>query len=153
MAKQETTYIAADNAAVLNHQTTSHKLVITTDLIVYGLILAIGALEFASWQRTDDFYKGDATYFELAYALITEGFYGFNFKPETLLPPGFAMILASICVTIGCSYSILIRSIPIFASLGLMVTYQLLRVEQGRTIAGLKITLLAQTRSWHATRA
>lgn len=146
MSKQEDSDLAAAGAVVLNHQrTSSHKLLITTDIIVYGLILAIGALEFVAWQRSDEFYRGDATYFELARSLIRDGFYGFNFKAETMLPPGFPMILASICVTVGCSHAILIRSISIFTTLGFIVTYQLLRVQQGRALAAISCLLLASS--------
>lgn len=62
---------------------TSHKLATATDLIVYGLILSFGALQFGLAQRAPDFFRGDTIYIELAQSIMSEGFYGFNSKPET----------------------------------------------------------------------
>jgi hypothetical protein len=92
MSRQENRRIAVDDQVVEN--STAHKLSATTDIIVYGLIFALGALQFALAQRSDDFFTGDVTYFKLARSLVEKGFYGFDFKPETLLPPGFPVILA-----------------------------------------------------------
>jgi hypothetical protein len=96
-----------------------------TDFIVYGLILTFGALQFGLARRSNDFFTGDVTYFELARSMIEKGFYGFDFKPETLLPPGFPLILASLCKTLGSSYVVLIRSMAVFATLGFLAAYEL----------------------------
>jgi len=124
---------------------TSDRLFLPTDLIVYGVIFAIGILEFVSWQRINDFYRGDSEYVELARALIRDGLYRFNFKPETLLPPGFPMILAFLCVTVGCTPAILMQSISIFVSLGFVAGYRLLRIEQGCALAAASCLLMASS--------
>src|SRR5262245_30366576 len=123
----------------------AHKAYTTTDIIVYGLILSLGALEFALSQRSDDFFTGDVTYVELARSIISEGVYGFNFKPETLLPPGLPLILASLCVTFGCTYAVLIRSMAVFVTLAFIASYELLRREEGRTVAAVSCLLLASS--------
>src|SRR5262245_15035251 len=126
--EQEGTHSAVNDEIVLNRRSdTSHKLAEAMDITLYGLILSFGALQFGLAQRATDFFRGDTIYFELARSIIREGFYGFNSKPETLLPPGFPIILASICVTVGCSYLILVRSMAVFATLGFIASYQLLR--------------------------
>lgn len=94
MSRQEDTHIAVDDEVLLNRQSgNSHKSLTATDIFVYGLILGLGALQFGLSQRSDDYFTGDTIYFELARSIIEQGFYGFNFKPETLLPPGFLGVL------------------------------------------------------------
>jgi Dolichyl-phosphate-mannose-protein mannosyltransferase len=144
MSRQMNIDIAVDNR-VDRGRSPSHKLLTATDITVYGLILSLAALQLALSQRADDFFTGDTIYFELARSIISEGFYGFNFKPETLLPPGFPLILASLCVTLGCTYAVLIRSIAVFATLGFIASYELLRREEGRTVAAVVCLLLASS--------
>jgi hypothetical protein len=140
------THIAVNDEIVVNRPSgTSHKLAKVTDITLYGLILSFGALQFGLAQRATDFFRGDTIYFELARSIIREGFYGFNSKPETLLPPGFPVILAGICVTVGCSYLVLVRSMAVFATLGLIASYQLLRREQGRVVAVVSCLLLGSS--------
>ena len=43
--------------------------------------------------RADDFFTGDATYFELGRSLSVDGTYGFDAQPIPL-PPGFPALLA-----------------------------------------------------------
>ncbi len=115
------------------------------DLLVHAVLLAFGALEFGLVIRSRDFFAGDTTYFELARSIVDKGFYGFDFQPQTTLPPGFPALVALLCVTVGCSYMVLIRSMAVFATLGLMVSYELLRREQGRAVAGAVCVLLASS--------
>jgi len=146
MSRQEDTHIAVDDEVILNRQSgNSHRSLTATDIFVYGLILSLGALQFGLSQRSDDFFTGDTIYFELARSIIEQGFYGFDFKPETLLPPGFPLILASLCVTFGCTYAVLIRSMAVFATLGFIASYELLRREEGRTVAAVFCLLLASS--------
>jgi 4-amino-4-deoxy-L-arabinose transferase-like glycosyltransferase len=124
---------------------TSRKLFTAMDFVVYAFLLGLGAIQFYMCQRADDFFRGDTTYFELARSLFETGFYGFDFKPETLLPPGLPMILASLCVTVGCTYTVLIRSMAVFATLGFIASYEFLRREEGRTVAAVFCLLLASS--------
>jgi hypothetical protein len=103
-----------------------------TDIVVHTLILLFGLLQFCLYRRASDFVGGDVTYFELARSLLEKGSYGYNSRPETMLPPGFAVIVAVIWVCVGNTYAILIRSMAVFATLFLSTTYELLRREVGR---------------------
>jgi hypothetical protein len=116
-----------------------------TDIFVYGLVLAFGALQFGLSLRADDFFMGDVTYFELARSLVEKGYYGFDFTPQTTLPPGFPAILAAICVIVGCNFAVMSSSMAVFATLGFIVSYELLRVEEGRTAAAVSCLLLASS--------
>jgi len=122
-----------------------NKSLTAMDVVVYGLILGLGVLQFSLYQRSDDFFGGDTVYFELARSIVERGSYGFNFKSETMFPPGFPAILALICITVGCSYAVLIRSMAVFTALGFIVSYELLRREQGRTVAAVCCLLLASS--------
>jgi hypothetical protein len=101
------------------------------DILVHLLILVFGALQFGFYCRSDDFVY-DATYAELARSLIENGSYGYNFRPETMLPPGCAAMAAVISICIGPNYRILIRSMAVFATLFLIAAYELLHREIGR---------------------
>ena len=116
-----------------------------TDILVYGMILALGVLEIGLSRRSDDFVSGDVTYFELARSIIETGFYGYAFRPETMIPPGFPALEALLCITVGCTYTVLIRSMAVFATLGLLVSYVLLRREQGRAVAAVSCLLLGSS--------
>ena len=102
------------------------------DASVYMLILFLGVLQFFLCRRASDFVSGDVTYYELARSLLEKGWYGYNLRPETMLPPGFAVIVAGIWVCFCNSYEIFIRSMAVFATLFLCSTYGLLRRELGQ---------------------
>jgi hypothetical protein len=105
------------------------------DYSVYALILALGALPFFLYQRLPDFIYEDVSFFELTKSLLQNGFYGFNFVPEKVQPPGLSLLLAAICITFGCTHAALLRAMPVFLTLGFLVSYELIRREQGRGIA------------------
>lgn len=98
-------------------------------------LAGFGALQLALTQRTADFVRGDVTYYELARSILAGQTYGFNARIETMLPPGFPAMLALLCVTVGCSYGVLIRAMPVFATLAFIVSYDLMRREVGRAVA------------------
>jgi hypothetical protein len=113
------------------------------DAGVFAVVLALGAMQFILYQRASDFYSGDTTYFELARSIVQTGSYGFDFTPEAMFPPGFPAILAGMCVTLGCTHAVLVRSMAVFCALGFLVAYVLLRREQGRPVAAATVLLLA----------
>jgi len=115
------------------------------DLIVVGFLLGQGILAFCLSIRSDDVFAGDTTYFELARSWLDTGTYGFNGKVESLFPPGFPAMLALLCVTVGCYHIIMIRAMAIFATLGLLVSYALLRRLHGRSVAATCCLLLASS--------
>jgi hypothetical protein len=105
------------------------------DLAVYAAILSLSVLQIALVRRLPDFITGDVTYYELARSIIEGRAYGFNGRLETMLPPGFPALLALLSVTVGSSYNVLIRAMPVFAGLGFIASYELLRREVGRGVA------------------
>ncbi len=111
------------------------------DAAVWAAIVAVGAMHYALALRADDFFTGDTTYFELARSLLSHGAYGFNARPETVVPPGFPAFLATLCVTVGCGYSVFIHAVVVCSTLGVLAGYELLRREEGR-VAGGVISLL-----------
>src|SRR5262249_27415359 len=104
---------------------------LVVDCTVYILILLFGVLEVCLCPRARDFIF-DSTYYELAQSLINEGWYGYSSRPETMLPPGFAVMVAGLCLAFGSTYAVLIRSMGVFATGFLVATYALLRREVGR---------------------
>ncbi len=121
---------------------TPQHLFTVVDFMVYLLLVGFGALQFGLYLHSNDFFTGDTTYFELMRSIVEGRAYGFDFKRETLLPPGFPALLASLCVTVGCSYSIFVRAMAVCATLGFLVSYELLRREQGRAVAAVACLLL-----------
>ena len=117
----------------------SHTL---ADVAVHMAIIVLGGLQFVFTLRASDFVAGDVTYYELARSIVEGRTYGFNARIETLLPPGFPALLALLCVTVGSRYSVLIRSMPVFGTLGFMVSYELLRRQVGRAVAAAACLLL-----------
>jgi hypothetical protein len=114
------------------------------DGIVYALLAGLGVLQLVLPLTADDFFKADTTYFEYARALLERGRYEIDFH-EVMYPPGFPGILAVLCMTVGCSHRILVQSMAVFATLGLIAGYQLLRHEAGRGVAAAACLLLASS--------
>jgi hypothetical protein len=112
------------------------------DLIVYGLILLFATLQFAFSVRTAGVPGGDAVNIELARSIIEERPYGFNHKPETRFPPGFPLILAGISLVTGFHFGAMVRALSIFTALGFIVSYEMLRREEGRLCAATICLLL-----------
>src|SRR5262249_26849695 len=78
-------------------------------VVVCALLLCLGALPFFLYPRAGDLIS-DATYYELARSLADEGWYGFNSRTETMLPPGFPAVIALLRFYFGDSYAVFIRS-------------------------------------------
>jgi hypothetical protein len=102
----------------------------------------MGVLQVALTQRSEDYVRGDVTYYELARSILEGRPYGFDGRLETLLPPGFPAILAALCALFGSRYTVLIRSMPIFATLAFIVSYEFLRRLEGRRVAAAICLLL-----------
>jgi hypothetical protein len=111
------------------------------DVAAWAAIVAAGAMHYALALRADDFFTGDTTYFELARSLLSRGFYGFNARPETVVPPGFPAFMATLCVTVGCGYSVFVHAVVVCSTLGVLAGYELLRRVEGR-MAGAVVSLL-----------
>ena len=104
------------------------------DIIVYILLLALGGLQFALSCRTSDF-AFDPYYYELARSFLAHTGYGFNFRPEPMVPPGFPALLALLILVVGHSYAVLVRSMAIFTTLGLIAAYELIKSEENRGLS------------------
>jgi 4-amino-4-deoxy-L-arabinose transferase-like glycosyltransferase len=110
------------------------------------LLLALGGLQLALNCRTSDFVT-DPYYYELARSILAKAGYGFNFRPEPMVPPGFPALLALVILTVGHSYAVLIRSMAVFTTLGLIAAYGLLKSQEGRCVAGIACLLLGSSPS------
>jgi hypothetical protein len=116
------------------------------DFAVYGLLIILGALQFFLSRRGADFAAGgDVTYTELAKSIIAGTGYGFNSKPETMLPPGFPILLAVMSVILGVSHAVLVRTMGVFTTLALIFSYEALRREENRTVAAVICLLLGSS--------
>jgi len=106
------------------------------DLSVAALLVVLGALQLAFSQAGDAFYSGDTSYLELARSILAHRAYGFDFRAETMLPPGFPAFLALLLLAVGESHLLLVRAMVIVTTVAFFVTYLLLRRAYGRRTAG-----------------
>jgi hypothetical protein len=126
-----------------------HSLSVTRfDLLICGILLCIGAIQLVFPQKGSTFNSGDTTYLELARSLVRYHWYGFDFRPEAVLPPGFPAMLAVLLVLVGDSHATLIRAVIVFGTFGLLLTYFLLRRAQGTVAASTICLLIATSPGW-----
>jgi len=116
----------------------------TADLAICIVILIFGIMYFTCYMRAPDLTL-DATYPELARSLVENGRYEFDFSPETIFPPAFPMMLALVCRWAGFSPAVLFHVVAVFATLGLLATYELLRRVESRALAAGACVLLGST--------
>jgi hypothetical protein len=111
-------------------------------------LTTVGAMQMLYAQQGADFYSGDTTYLELARSLLNHRSYGFDFRPETMLPPGFPALLAGLIAVLGDSHAVLVRTMVVFATLGLVLTYILLKRQQSRSAAAAICLVIASSPVW-----
>jgi hypothetical protein len=114
------------------------------DLLICVLILCIGSLPFFLYEKAPDLLHEDASYVELAKSLL-HGSYVNNFVPERVQPPGLPLLLAAVCASSSCTHDTLIRTMPVFFTLGFLVSYMVIRRQRGRLIAAASCLLLASS--------
>jgi hypothetical protein len=114
------------------------------DLLVYAVIVLLGALQFKYYLRTSDF-AFDAMYGDLARSLLYKGVYEFNFRPETTLPPGLPLILAAVGKFAGLTMPVLFHVIAVSTTLGLLAAYELLRRISNRGVAATAALLVGSS--------
>lgn len=112
------------------------------DLAIYALILFLGALPFFMYEKAPDSLHEDVNYVELAKSLLHDHSYVNNFVAEKVQPPGLPIILAGVCATFGCSHDTLGRTMPLFLTLGFLVSYAVLRQQRGCLVAAASCLLL-----------
>jgi Dolichyl-phosphate-mannose-protein mannosyltransferase len=116
------------------------------DVAVYVFLIGLGATEVFLARRSADFAAGgDATYTELAKSILAGAGYGFNFKPETMLPPGFPYLLAWMTKVFGGSHTVLVSSMGVFTTLALIFAYEALRRVENRAVAATICLLLGSS--------
>jgi len=116
------------------------------DLLVYAVILLIGAFQFTHYVRTSDFVS-DPGYPDLAQSILERGSYQFDFLPEATLPPGFPLILAAVGRFAGLSPATLFPVLAVSTALGLLVAYELLRRVESRGLAAVACLLMGSSPS------
>ena len=114
------------------------------DVMVYLALIGLGLLAVVLSCRASDFV-GDAYYFELARSIVKGTGYVFDFRPQTMVPPGFPYLLALMTMVIGTSYVVLVRSMAVFYTLALIAIYKVLRSEEGRWVAAGTCLLLGSS--------
>jgi hypothetical protein len=115
------------------------------DLSVGALLVVMGALQFAFCEAGTSFHGGDTTYLELARSIIAWRPYGFDFRAETMLPPGFPALLALLQLAVGESHLRLVRAMVVATTLAFLLAYWLLRRRLGRGAAAGICVLLASS--------
>ena len=125
-----------------NDNRSQRRALATVDMFVYAAILVLGAFYLYSHLRSSDFPFEDVAYYEQAKSILHDGYYGFNSVPERVQPPGLPLLLALICKIAPCRYGVLLSSMGVFLTLGLLVWYQIIRQVEGRGIAAATCLLL-----------
>jgi hypothetical protein len=115
------------------------------DLVICALVLCLGALPFVLYEKAPDYLHEDVNYLELAKSLLLDHSYINNFVSERVQPPGLPIILAGVCATLDCNHDTLIRTMPVFFALGLLVSYAVIRRQRGRLVAAGSCLLLASS--------
>jgi hypothetical protein len=116
------------------------------NLLIYARILCVGGLPFFLYEKAPDFLHGDVSFANRANSLL-HGSYSSNFIVERVEPPRLPVILASVCATVSCTHNSLIRTMPVFLTLGLLFSYEVIRRQRGRPIAAASCLLIASSPS------
>jgi hypothetical protein len=114
------------------------------EILIGALLLAIGIAQL-HWQVKWGDVISDAYYIELGNSIAAHRPYGFDFKVETLIPPGFPLIIAGIYAVFGHAQIFLARSMTVFFILGLGANYLLIRREAGQAAAAAIVLLLGSS--------
>src|SRR5260370_7024734 len=105
------------------------------DFFVFALIIGFGVLQFFYVGQARDF-PGDEVFFaDSGRSLVEHGFYGINGFAETNMPPGLPAILGFFSPVAGYSHPLFLRVMVLSATLGLLITYALLRPQTSRAVA------------------
>jgi len=119
------------------------------DIVVLGVILAFGVLQFCFCDRAADFLHEDVFFADAARSL-QHGFYGIDGHPETNQPPGLSAILAILFLASGASHALSLRAMVVFETLGFMASYELLRRYAPRIVAAGICLLLISSEPYFA---
>lgn len=116
------------------------------DILVFALILGIGALQFFYTARASDFLGDDVFWSDSARSIVDHGYYGMNGYAETNMPPGLPFILALLRIAGAGSHAACLRTMVVFGVLGFLASYELLRRQVPRGVAAAVCLLLISSR-------
>jgi hypothetical protein len=116
------------------------------DLLVFALILGLGAFQFFCVARASDFLLEDVFYSDAARSILNGGSYGINGYPETNMPPGVSWVFAAISLVVGGTHVVFLRIMVVCGCLGFLVSYELLRRQLPRLVAAAICLLLISSR-------
>ena len=116
------------------------------DVVVFALILSIGALQFFYTARAPDFLGDDVFWADSARSLVVHGYYGINGYVEGNMPPGLPMVLALLRVAGVGGHVACLRALVVFGILGFLASYELLRRQAPRGVAAAACLLLMSSR-------
>jgi 4-amino-4-deoxy-L-arabinose transferase-like glycosyltransferase len=123
-----------------------HALAFTkADAVAFVLILLFGIAAVLFCERSADFLGDDVFYADCARSLLHHGYYGINGHLETNQPPGLTAILVPVLAVFGFSHTAFLRVMALFETVGLLVTYEVLRRHGSRLVAASVCVLLASS--------
>lgn len=112
------------------------------DFLFLACILCFGAFQFFSAQRVRDFQREDVFYADAGRSLVQHGYYGINGHVETNQPPGLPFLLGVLSLAGLGTHLVFLRVMVICETLGLIVSYELLRRQVPRLVAASICVLL-----------
>lgn len=137
------TSVASENSRGLSARARDW-LAANADWAIVLFLLVLCAFQVATVQKLESYGSDSSVYITLAWNILEHGRYEFNFRPETLYPPGFPALLAVAAALAGSvSYGVFIRLMPVFTTLALVVWYFVLKGQAGRLAAGAACMLVA----------
>jgi hypothetical protein len=105
------------------------------DISVFALIIAFGVWQFFYVTQAKDFAGDEVFFADSGRSLVEHGFYGINGFAETNMPTGLPAILGFLSAVAGYLHPLFLRVMVLSATLGLLITYELLRRQTSRAVA------------------
>lgn len=118
------------------------------DLLVYTLILCLGASQFFLSARENDFPGEGVFWADSGRSLIEHRFYGINGYAETNMPPGLPALLGVMGAVWGYYPAVFLHAMAVFGTLAFLASYELLRRQAPRIVAA-AICMLLMTSVTH----
>jgi hypothetical protein len=120
------------------------------DVAIVLLLVALGVFQVATVQRVESFGSDSSVYIVLAHNILKTGRYEFDFRPHTVYPPAFPLLLAGISMlTRRESYDVFVRFMPVFGTLALVTWYFVLRQTGERFAAGAACLLVGTSAAFY----
>ena len=120
-----------------SHDAVGFSSVAWLDIVVYTVIVMLGASAFLFHFRSSDFLGEDVFYADCARSLLKHGFYGIDGHPETNQPPGLSAMLALLFTVFSASFSTCLRAMAVFEVLGFIAAFEVLKRYASRAVAAI----------------